>query len=183
MNDELKDFELKSASPSGSGDGQDPATPRWPWAVAAAVVLLGVIAFIWLRPGEPEEPVAPEPEAPAVAAPAESAEAAGELVIGEVPSLAESDTWLQGLAAQISSHPQLAEWLLTPELIRGFVVVVDNIAEGVTPRKHLKMVAPEDSFAVRQDDGGVTIDPAGYRRYDLIVDVIDSLDTAGMAGL
>jgi hypothetical protein len=29
----------------------------------------------------------------------------------------------------------------------------------------------------------VTIDPAGYRRYDLIVDVIDSLDTAGMAEL
>lgn len=183
MNDKLKDVELISHPSSGKGDGPGPGTPRWPWAVAAAVLILGVIAFIWFRSGEPEEAAGPvEPEAPVAADPVDEGEA-GDLVIGETPPLADSDDWVREIVSQISSHPQLAEWLLTPELVRGFVVVVDNIAEGTAPRKHLMMMAPDTAFGVRESDGKVLIDPVSYARFDQIVEVIDSLDTAGMAEL
>lgn len=183
MNDELKDFEMKSDAPGGVGGEQGATTPRWPWAIAAAVVVLAVIAFIWFRPSQTEEPAAQEAGEPAVSQPLDSAEDAGDLVIGEVPTLAESDTWLQNVVGQLSSHPELAEWMLTPELIQGFVVVVDNIAEGVAPRKHLEMVAPEEGFEVKESDGKVFVDPTNYQRFNLLVDVIESLDTAGTAEL
>lgn len=183
MNDELKDFKMKSDAPGGVGGEQGATTPRWPWAIAAAVVVLAVIAFIWFRPSQTEEPAAQEAGEPAVSQPLDSAENAGDLVIGEVPTLAESDTWLQNVVGQLSSHPELAEWMLTPELIQGFVVVVDNIAEGVAPRKHLEMVAPEEGFGVKESDGKVFVDPTNYQRFNLLVDVIESLDTAGTAEL
>ena len=183
MNDELNDFEMKSDSPGSATGEQEPSTPRWPWAIAAAVLVLAVIAFVWFRPSQTEEAPVPEAAEPAVAQPLDSAEGAGDLVIGEVPALADSDTWLQNVVSQLSSHPELAEWMLTPELIRGFVVVVDNLAEGVAPRKHLEMVAPEKGFGVQERDGKVLIDPTSYQRFNLLVDVIESLDTAGTAEL
>ena len=87
------------------------------------------------------------------------------------------------MVEQISSHPQLAEWLLTPELIRGFVVVVDNIAEGASPAKHLEVAAPEGDFGVRESADRIYLAPTSFQRFDLLVDVIESLDTAGTAEL
>lgn len=184
MTNELKDFEMKSGAPDSTGGNPDPNTPRWPWLVAVAVVLLGVIAFVWFRASSSEEPEAPpEVALPTAAEASDSAADSRELVIGAVPSLADSDPWLQDVVKQVSSHPQLAEWILTPDLIRGFVVVIDNIAEGVAPRKHLEMVAPEERFSTTESAGAVAVDPASYRRFDLIVDVIESLDTEGTVEL
>jgi hypothetical protein len=103
--------------------------------------------------------------------------------MGEVPALVDSDDWLREIVSQISSHPELAEWLVTPELIRGFVVVVDNVAEGISPANHLDMAAPEGEFGVREADERIFIDSASYDRFDLLVDVIESLDTEGTAEL
>lgn len=184
MNDELKDFELTPETSEGAGKGPDPNTPRWPWIVAVAVVLLAVIAFVWFRTGREDEGEMPAaPAAPTVAESLETEEGSGELVIGEVPPLADTDPWLQQIVEQLSSHPQLAEWMLTPELIRGFVVVVDNVAEGVGPRKHLEMMVPKDGFTTRESDGEVLVDPASYRRFNVVVEVIESLDTEGTAEL
>ena len=45
------------------------------------------------------------------------------------------------------------------------------------------MVAPEKGFGVQERDGKVLIDPTSYQRFNLLVDVIESLDTAGTAEL
>ena len=182
MNDELQDFDLKSDESGDVLAGARPGSRRKGLAVAAVVVILILVAFFWFRRDRAEESVEPEATpAPTVAEPSETAEP--QLVIGEVPSLVESDAWLQEIVSQVSSHPQLAEWLVTPELIRGFVVVVDNVAEGTSPAKHLDMAAPEGKFAAREDGEKIFVDAASYSRFNLLVDVIESLDTAGTAEL
>jgi hypothetical protein len=184
MSEEMQDFEKKpdEAVLESEGDGSNPS--RRLWVGIAVVVVLIAVAWIWfirgngdesLEPAAPAVPVASEPE------PAEEPDA--QLDLGDVPTLVDSDTWLREIVGQISSHPQLAEWLVTPELIRGFVVVVDNLAEGKSPHKHLDMAAPETRFGVREDQGKVFVDPANYHRFDLLVDVIESLDTTGTSEL
>lgn len=184
MNDELRDFDLKSDEPSMPGGSGGSDKPRWPLAVAAVVLVLIIAGFFLFRKTETDSaPEASTPAVPAVSEPVATEDAETQLALGEVPLLVDSDPWLREVVGQISNHPQLAEWLVTPELIRGFVVVVDNVAEGLTPRKHLKMAAPTKKLTAGEVDGKVFIDPASYQRFDLLVDVIDSLDTEGTAEL
>ena len=42
------------------------------------------------------------------------------------------------VANELSSHPRLTSWLATDELIRKLVAAIDNIAEGESPRPHLR---------------------------------------------
>jgi len=184
MNDELRDFALKAPEPDPSAKDEDSGGPRWPYVVGVIVVIVLVVAFLWFGRGEPEPPVEAGTESRAAEpTPAVVDEQQPKLVIGEVPRLPESDAWLRELAHQISSHPQLAEWLVTDELIRRFVVVVDNIAEGVSPSKHVPFAKPRQGFAIKEEGGRVYVDPVSYRRYDTLVDVIASLDTEGTAEL
>jgi len=184
MNEELQDFDLKSDDSGTPPEGGEPGSNRWPLVAVVVAIILILVAVFWFRRDSSE--VAPEPEAtpaPAVSEPLETGEPEPTLDIGEVPPLVDSDAWLQGIVSQISSHPQLAEWLVTPELIRGFVVVVDNIAEGTSPANHLDMAAPEGKFGVRESEDKIYVDSASYRRFDLLTEVIGSLDTEGTAEL
>lgn len=183
MNEELRDFELKPDDSGAPDGGESPGKTKWPLAIAALALILILVAVFWFRRDSGDS--TPEPAAataPAVVEPPET-EPTRTLDLGEVPALPDSDEWLQQVVGQVSSHPQLAEWLVTPELIRGFVVVVDNVAEGTSPAKHLEMAAPEAKFGVRRTEDKIYIDSASYDRFDLLVDVIDSLDTEGTAEL
>ena len=184
MNDELQDFDLKSEGEEDSFGSGGSGSPRWPWVIAVVVVILGIIAFVWFRRNAAEsEPALTSAPAPTVSEPQEADESEARLDLGEIPPLIDSDAWLRQVVTQVSSHPQLAEWLVTPELIRGFVVIVDNIAEGTNPANHLEMAAPQEKFSVRETADGVFVDPASYERFNLLTGVIDSLDTAGTAEL
>lgn len=184
MNDELQDFEMKSDDPVEPSIEDTSDSKRWVWIAAIAVLILAVILYFWSQRDDSGEEAESAPVAAATAPEsAELAEPVSSLEIGEVPALVDSDAWLREIVEQVSSHPQLAEWLLTPELIRGFVVVIDNVAEGASPRKHLKMASPEKKFSTKEDGDRVYVDPASYRRFDLLVEVIDSLDTEGTSEL
>lgn len=184
MNEKLQDFDLKSDESGTPPEGGESGPTRWPLVLAVVAIILILVAVFWFRRDSSE--VTPEPEAapvPAVSEPLATGESESTLDIGEVPPLADSDAWLRKIVSQVSSHPQLAEWLVTPELIRGFVVVVDNIAEGTSPAKHLDMAVPEEKFGVREAEDKIYIDSASYRRFDLLTEVIGSLDTEGTAEL
>lgn len=184
MNDELQDFELKSDDSGSSPEGDSAGAPRWLLVLGVVAVILILVAVYFYRRDKPEAtPEAEAPPVPAVVDSEETADAPQQLELGEVPTLLDSDIWLREVVNQISRHPQLAEWLVTPELIRGFVVVVDNIAEGTSPAAHLEMAAPEEKFSVREADERIYIEAGSFDRFDLLVDVIDSLDTEGTAEL
>lgn len=97
--------------------------------------------------------------------------------------LNKSDELVRKLAEELSAHPVLAQWLMTDYLIRRFVTTVDLIANGDSPRRPADFIKIEAGFQVREEDGQVFLDPAGYQRYVGIAAAIMSLDAKGCATL
>jgi hypothetical protein len=153
-------------------------------AVAAVVAVVALVALgYWLwreRRSPPPEagasapaaPTATAPEAPAASSPARA-----------LPALDASDALVRELAAALSSHPQLAAWLVSDELVRRYVAAVVNLAEGTSPASHLDFLRPHEPFRARRSGGRWFVDPDGSRRYDLLTEVLVSLDAAGAARL
>jgi len=98
-------------------------------------------------------------------------------------SLAESDDYIRTIVREISTHPRLASWLKTKNIIRKFTAAVDNIAGGQSPRRQIDFFSPRTPFSVIKRGERLIIDPASYRRYDPVVDVFISLDTKGCVSL
>jgi hypothetical protein len=163
--------------------------------IALAVVGLLLFYFLYFRPSQeappsvppaaeekpsivqekPEEkvvkaippPVSPQPKAveekPSPPAP--------------IVKMEESDGWIRQNAKNLSPHPRFLDWLKVGNFIRIITVVVDNVAEGKSPRSHLGFLAPGKGFEVMEKEKKLYLDPSGYKRYDPIGDVFSSLDT------
>jgi hypothetical protein len=101
----------------------------------------------------------------------------------ELPPLADSDSLVRQLVGRLSSHPRVAQWLTTDQLIRNFAVVVVNIADGRTPTRHLQKMKPKGAFAAARDAQGLYINPDSYHRYDADADAVSGLDPQGTARL
>jgi len=156
-------------------------------SIAITIIVLIAIAagvyyfFIYEKPEEipPVEQV--QQEQPAQV-PAE------ELVIEEAPELIqvgldESDDTIRNMAEELSSHPDVASWLMSKDLIRKFVGAVDNIANGLSPRSQIDFFTLEESFKIIEKDGLYYVDHEGYDRYNLVGDVFSSLDSEGWVKL
>jgi len=165
----------------------EPEPNRRGWLLAiAAVVLLALGAggyfLVWRRaaPAPADVRTATE-QAVAPAAPARPLPEAGETI--DLPPIDQTDAIVRELVARLSSHPTVAAWLTTDQLIRNFTVVVDNISTGRTPSGHLGKVRPAGSFQIREDRKGLWIDSRSYRRYDKYADAVSALDARGAARL
>jgi hypothetical protein len=90
--------------------------------------------------------------------------------------LDKSDDLVRQLAKEISSHPRIAQWLQSKDLIRRFVAAVDNIANGLSPRAHIDFFLPPGEFVAVKRGNVYVADPEGYSRYYTVADVFVSLD-------
>lgn len=141
-----------------------------PVLIAAAVILLIVAGFWYFRGAE--EPVAEpavvvEPRLPPL--PVEEPEPV-------LPELDGSDGMVRRAASGLGLGPALAKALEDADVMRRFVAIVDAVASGESPGRHLPFLAPESPFdAVYRDDAWY-IDPANYRRYDFVGEALGSLD-------
>jgi len=75
---------------------------------------------------------------------------------------------------------------LNDALVERLVVSVVNVANGGSPVEHLPFLEPSGDFLVSESDDApdlTLIDPASYRRYDLLTTVVTSIDTEGAARL
>jgi hypothetical protein len=163
----------------------EPRRKGWILAIVAAVLIAGAGGFYYLYRTEPTPAPADvrtaTEQAVAPAAPARPLPEAGETI--DLPPLGETDVIVRELVTRLSAHPTVAAWLTTDQLIRNFTVVVENISNGRTPAGHLGKVRPAGSFQVREDRGGLWIDPRSYRRYDKYADAVAGLDARGAARL
>jgi len=152
--------------------------------IAAGIIFVLLIAaaaiiyyfFIYSKPGGPEEPTQIVQEQPMVE---EKIEPEEEKVEPLDVSLDESDDLVRKLAGELSSHPKLAMWLMSEELIRKFVAAVDNIANGQSPGPQIDFFKPGGDFKVIEEAGEYFLDPESYQRYDLVAEVFASLDSKG----
>lgn len=100
-----------------------------------------------------------------------------------LPPLDETDSLVRQLVGMLSSHPRVAAWLTTDQLIRNFTVVVINIADGQTPAKHLAAVRPAGQFSPAEEGDTLILHPRNYQRYDDYADAVAGLDPEGTARL
>ena len=161
--------------------------PRKVWGLAVAILAILAAAailyyFVFMKRTKP-----PAEPAPAAVLPAEEEKApggpAGEPLAFPAVGLGESDPAVREFAAALSTNPDFAKWLLTKDLVRKFVVSVDNVANGLSPKPHIDFFAPEGAFRVVRTKEGVTVDAAAYARYGLVTRIALSLDATAAARL
>ena len=177
--DELSEYELEKTEEESSAAASGTGRSRIWWIIAALIVAAGVPVYFWYPQQEAQAPAAAAPTiayrplAPPVNTPPTI----------EVPPLDQSDALVRRLVGTLTSHPTVLAWLATPNLIRTFTVSVENISNGVTPARHVRVLRPTATFRVIDEGEVLRIDPRSYDRYNELADAVASVDTQGAATL
>ena len=138
--------------------------------VIAIIAALGIYYYFSEKPAEQPagKPVIPPLDGKGVSE--------KEVPFISLPALKESDEWFRKRVKDFATYPKLVEWLKINNLIRRITAAVDNIADGISPRPHLKFLAPDKGFTVVKRGEKLYLNPKSYRRYDLVADAFASLD-------
>ena len=148
-------------------------------ALVALALAAGAALYFGLRPDAepPQASAAPSEPGPRPAPPPEPPdEPEPEPIL-----LDASDGLVRELLPALTAHPRLAAWLATDDLVRRFVVAVDNVADGSNPARHVPFLRPRSRVRIRTGDSGLRLDPAGFQRYGELTEVIASFDVEGAA--
>jgi hypothetical protein len=172
-------------TPVPAGPAITPARSRGPWLVAAVVLVAGLVAAYLLlgSRSEPDTVVVTAPPAADTPVAAPGVALGPEVEPIELPPLGSSDALVRSLVRALSTNPRVVAWLTTDHLIRNFVVVVDNIAAGDTPARHLHVLRPADTFEAMVTPRGAIVHPSSYERYTPVAAGIASIDPVGAARL
>jgi hypothetical protein len=175
---EPPDYELRKSS--NASIVPPPRRSSRAWLVAAALAVIAVVGYLFVRdstapPASRAEES--EPAAAAVPEPATPLGATPEPI--DVPPLDQSDAVVRRLVGALSSHPSVAAWLATDGLVRNLAVVIENITQGRPPAGHLRVLRPSASFQVVTRGEMLVIDPASYQRYDQLAAAAASIDVDG----
>lgn len=125
---------------------------------------------------EPEPQVEPEPEPE----PSPEPPPAPKVVL---PKLEQSDPVVFKELTAMSWHHDFAALFVNKDIIRRFVVFVDNLASGSVARDFASLKAPIGRFKVLQTGEEAVIDKASYERYDIYLSVLSSTQPEEMVAL
>jgi len=89
------------------------------------------------------------------------------------------DALVRAAMAGLSSHPELASYLVNYRLLRRFVGAVNAIAGGYSPRDEIEFMQHLRPFVVREDEGLLVVASSSYRRYDRAAAAFASIDVDG----
>ncbi len=81
--------------------------------------------------------------------------------------------------AQLSAHPRFAALFVTDRLLVRWVMAIDAVAGGYSPRDQVEFLRPQGSFLVRESEGRLLASAGGHQRYALAAEMIGSIDVAG----
>src|SRR5262245_28158039 len=121
-----------------------PESRRFGWRILLIIGLVAAVGFlVWnlVWPLKRSAPVKVETEQRvAQTRPEDPKAVAGEQI--DLPALADTDPIVRDLVGRLSSHPKVAAWLATDQLLRNFTVVLINIADGRSPAQQLRALRP-----------------------------------------
>ena len=126
-----------------------------------------------------EEPVVveapPEPEPVPVFVP--------EPVAANTPSVSASnaDSYARDRIGSVNGGKALEQFVAGDFVVERTVAIVDALRRGEVPYKLLPVGRPPKAFPITDDGLRVTMDPAGFSRYDGFANWINSLDAKAMA--
>ena len=173
---QFDDHELvRTAAPGPEVESRpSPAGSRLYVAVAMGAVALGALgAWWWTRPPAPARAATPASVTGTDVAIAAGAPAR------PLPPLGQMDTFLRAMIGALSSHPQMARWLATDDLIRQMADAIDKVSRGHAPR--VAVLRPNVDFAVIGTRSQMRIDPASYARYNALAAAVGSLHPSAAA--
>jgi hypothetical protein len=180
--DTLDDFRLGSDHEAPPDPEPGRGSRAFIWIAAILLVVAGIAGVVYLRRSSQAPAAAVTTAPPAATASSETRSSLGPAVEPiELPPLVLTDPLVRELLGKLSSSPTLAAWLATDGLIRAFVVSVENVADGASPAKHVRALAPKTPFRTLSEGGVTTIDPRSFSRYDGIANAATSMDAAGLA--
>jgi hypothetical protein len=182
---ELNDYKLERSD--DDAPIATPPSPRstnyalWGGVIVAALLVGGGIWYITSqRQPAPAADVVSEAAAPSATAPPAPEAPLVSVADIDLPPLAQTDPVVRELVARLSSHPTVVAWLTTKGLIANFTVVTLNIAEGRTPARFLRPIAPRGRFRTA-GAGELLVDPRSYDRYNFHADAVTAIDSRGAA--
>jgi hypothetical protein len=170
-----------------------------PWGIIFGIIIV-IIAILWFA--HSEDKVKPVIETPVVEEVIETPLPEPEVVEPEVvyepileevleekiiepesilPTLEESDAWLEEKLPSITWRKELLKLVIDDDMIRRFVVFTDNFSQGILAYEHSPLIKPTTSFSGREinEDGqvGIKWDETSSRRFSLYVDLLRSIDS------
>jgi Protein of unknown function (DUF3014) len=162
-----------TTAPNPTKPGGGPPVVRVAIAILILLLLGGGWWYYTQRQGQgPIQPAMAATEAP-VAPPAAQAP--------ELPPLDQMDPFLRQLLGALSNHPDLAAWLVTDDLSKQLAAAIHRASRGEPPTRDFRAFAPKSGFMVTKRGERMAIDPAGYRRYQSLVDGVTAVDASAVA--
>jgi hypothetical protein len=182
--DDLPDyaFERTITEPTAPAHAAWRSTALWITIAVAAASVAAYIVFVW-RPSRTPSQAPSQASSRTTSTREQPLSLGGQAEPVTLPPLDASDALVRTLVQALSESPAIMAWLPTDGRIRNFTVVVTNIADGVSPAKHLSVLRPSAKFRIVDRGGRSYIDPSSYGRYATIADAVASIDPTGAARL
>lgn len=94
----------------------------------------------------------------------------------ELPLLNDSDALLLASLQQLTELNEYRSLLNQEEMIRNFVVFIDNFSRGELLTRFSPLIKPGEPFSTVKVEQKMYLNPDSYQRYNIYADIIDSMD-------
>lgn len=92
----------------------------------------------------------------------------------DLPDLLSSDDLVRKSVSKLS--PGIAQWLIPDQLIRRYIVILNDFAQGIRVSKHVSFLRHEEPFSVLGDVNVLYMAPKSYRRYNSLTQAIQAVN-------
>jgi hypothetical protein len=161
----------------------EPAPPRqssplqWILVAVAGIAVGAALMFWWMSRAQPAPP--PPPSAEVTDANASTNRPKRQLL--DLPSLSDSDGFLQSLVSALSQHPALARFMATKGIVRASTVAVVQIGDGRTPAAPLGALRPSQRLQIA--GSSAVLAEANTARWDAVSAALTSVAPSDAAQL
>lgn len=94
----------------------------------------------------------------------------------QLPSLDQSDAFTLNIINQLTPSMNNESLFVKEDMIRNFVVFIENLSQGELLHKFSPVISPINKFSVLKENEQIYLDPRSYHRFDNYVNFFYNLD-------